>query len=187
MSIIIISDVLAGEVILVLSRLSYGIAAVFALAGFVSPAAAQQVTVERDSELRAEARPDAAVVAKVKQGTTGEVTAKNGAWLNLKTAEGSGWLFSFNVRFAAPGQGAGSGGGDASALGRVFGPRQNVKVTSTIGVRGIDKEDLKQATFNAEQMNLLDTYVSSRDSAASRARSAGLAATRVDYLDEKPK
>jgi uncharacterized protein YgiM (DUF1202 family) len=183
---IIIAAFSQGEISL-LSRLSCGIAAIFALAGLVAPAAAQQVTVERDSELRAEARPDAAVVAKVKQGTTGEVTAKNGAWLNLKTAEGAGWLFSFNVRFAATGQAVGAAGGDASALGRVFGPRQNVNVTSTIGVRGIDKEDLKQANFNAEQMNLLDTYVSSKDSAASRARSTGLAATRVEYLDEKSK
>ena len=61
--------------------------------------AAEQVTVERDSALYAEPRTDASQVAQLKQGTTAEVVGKNGVWLNLRTAEGSGWMFSFNVRF----------------------------------------------------------------------------------------
>lgn len=51
------------------------------------PALAQTVTVERDSVLGAEARADAPVTAKVKQGTSGEVTAKSGAWYNLNLLE----------------------------------------------------------------------------------------------------
>ncbi len=145
------------------------------------PAAAQQVTVERDSELRAEARLDARVVATLKQGVKGEVTAKNGAWLNIKTAEATGWLFSFNVRFesAQPTSDTSS----ASGLGRLFGPRQRVNVTSTIGIRGLEEEDLRQARFDAEQMRLLDQYAASRADAESSAQGSGLSAAPVDYLD----
>lgn len=149
----------------------------------IAPAVAQQVTVERDSELRAEPRLDAKVVATLKPGAAGEVTAKNGAWLNIRTAEATGWLFSFNVRFASAQQAAGSGAGNAAGVGRLFGPRQNVNVTSTIGIRGLEADDLRQARFDAEQMRLLEQYSASRADAESRAQSSGLSAAQVDYFD----
>lgn len=150
-------------------------------------AAAQQVTLERDGPLYGEPRLDSAQVVQLKQGATGEVVAKQGAWLNLKTSEGSGWLFSFNVRFQSAGEGAGGSSGAGSALGRLFGPRRTVSVTSTIGVRGLEEEDLKQARFDAAQMELLGRYVASREAAEEGARRAGLAPVRVEYLGaEKP-
>ncbi|HEU0290126.1 MAG TPA: SH3 domain-containing protein [Burkholderiales bacterium] len=147
-------------------------------------AAAQQVTLERDSPLYAEPRLDAPQVTQLKQGATGEVVAKQGGWLNLKTPGGAGWLFSFNVRFPAQkAEGGESGGG--SALGRVFSPRRPASVTSTIGIRGLEEEDLKQASFNAGQMKLLDGFVASKQAAEERARTTGLAPATVEYLDAK--
>lgn len=147
-------------------------------------AAAQQVTLERDSPLYAEPRLDASQVTQLKLGATGEVIGKQGAWLNLKTAGGSGWLFSFNVRFPSQQTGAGDSGA-GSAAGRLFGPRRSVSVTSTIGIRGIEEEDLKQASFNAEQMKLLDGYVATKEAAERRARASGLAPLSVEYVDAK--
>ena len=147
-------------------------------------AAAQQVTLERDSPLYAEPRLDASQVTQLKLGATGEVIGKQGAWLNLKTPSGSGWLFSFNVRFQSQQAGAGDAGA-GSAAGRLFGPRRNVSVTSTIGIRGIEEEDLKQASFNAEQMKLLDGYVATKQVAERGARATGLAPVSVEYMDVK--
>ena len=149
------------------------------------PALAQTATVERDSDLRAEARTDAPVTAKVKQGTSGEVTAKSGAWVNIKTPAAAGWLFSFNVRFASAAPGVTAGAGDSAALGRLVGPRQNVNVTATLGARGLDKETLQKAGFSAEQMNLLEQYGASSESAQEAARATGLEATRVEYFGAK--
>ena len=147
-------------------------------------AAAEQVTVERDTSLYAEPRVDAQQVAQLKQGTTGEVVGKNGAWLNIKTQSATGWLFSFYVRF--PSQQSQSGEG--SALGRLFAPRRaNVGVTSTIGIRGLDEEDLRQAHFNADQMRLLDEYAASRDAAQALAQERGLAPVSVEFLGGSPK
>lgn len=156
------------------------LAAVLIVAG---PAAAQKVTLERDSPLYGEPRLEAAQVAQLQQGAIGEVVSKQGAWLNLKTPAGSGWLFSFNVRFQS--EGAEGSSGTGSALGRLFGPRRSVSVTSTIGVRGLEEEDLKQATFDAEQMKLLDNYAASKEAAEKRARAAGLSRVNLDYLDAK--
>lgn len=156
----------------------------WALVAMIAPVAAQQITVERDTPLYSEARLDSTVVTALKQGTQGEVVGKTGAWLNLKTAEATGWLFSFNVRFASaqPASEASS----ASGLGRLFGPRQRVNVTSTIGIRGLEEENLRQARFDAGQMRLLDQYAVSRAEAEKRARESGLSAARIDYLDGQP-
>jgi hypothetical protein len=161
------------------SRLLF--AAVWLAAG---SAAAQQVTLERDSPLYAEPRLDASQVAQLKLGATGEVIGKQGAWLNLKTPGGSGWLFSFNVRFPSAQAGTGDSGAGATA-GRLFGARRSVSVTSTIGIRGIEEEDLKQASFNAEQMKLLEGYAATRQAAEQRARGSGLAPASVEYMDAK--
>lgn len=146
-----------------------------------APAAAEQVTLTRDSPLYAEPRLEAAQVAQLRRGATGEVIGKQGGWLNLKTADGAGWLFSFNVRF--PPQKAGEESGGESALGRVFGPNRPSTVVSAIGIRGLGEEDLKQATFSGEQMKRLDGYVASKPAAEEAARAAGLAPERIEYLD----
>lgn len=142
--------------------------------------AAQIVTLERDSPLYSEPRLDSPPVTRLKLGSTGEVLGKQNGWLNLKTPDGTGWLFSFNVRF--PVQKAESGE-PSSGLGRLFGPRRTVGVTSTIGIRGLDEEDLKQANFNAGQMKQLDGYAATKQAAEEGARASGLAPVKVEYLD----
>ena len=141
------------------------------------PALAQQAVVAKDSPLRAEASTTAPVVANVKQGTSGEVTGKNGAFINFKVPDGAGWLFSFNVNFASTGEGSASSG----ALGRTYGSKQ-VQATSTLGARGFDTEDIEKASFNAEQMKLFEQYGLSKEAASERARATGLESARVDYF-----
>lgn len=148
-------------------------------------AAAEQVTVERDSALYAEPRADAAEVARLRQGMTGDVVEKKGVWLNLRTLEGTGWIFSFNVRF--PTRPAAQSDGGGSVLGRLFAPRRaSVATTSTIGIRGLDEEDLRQATFSAAQIQLLDQYAASREAAESQASASGLTPVQVQFLGDAP-
>ena len=52
-------------------------------------------------------------------------------------------------------------------------------------MRGLEEEDLKQASFNAGQMKLLDEYATSKQAAEQGARAAGLAPARVEYLGTK--
>lgn len=157
-----------------------------ALLAMAVTAWAEPVTVERDSELRMEPRTDAGVVANLAKGASADAVARQGAWVQVKSGAITGWLYSFNVRFGAvtPGSGAGAGSGSGSALGSVFGPRQRVNVTATIGIRGLDEEDLKQAHFDAGQMQQLDGYAATSEQATAHAGSAGLSAGKVEYLDQ---
>ena len=145
----------------------------FAAGGFAH--AQEQAVLERDAALLSEPRNGAPVVAQLKQGTPAEVIARKGAWVNLKTASGSGWLFSFNVRFVAAGA-APSKPAVAAA------PARRGPVTPTIGIRGLEAEDLKQARYNDAEMRLLDGYAVSKQDAAAAAQSSGLAPSRVEYL-----
>lgn len=148
-------------------------------------AAAQQVILERDSPLYSEPRLESAQVTQLARGATGDVLGKQGGWLNLRTPAGSGWLFSFNVRFPSQKADAGDSGA-GTALGRLTGARRTTSVTSSIGIRGLEEEDLKQATFDAGQMKLLDGYAATKEAAEQGARAAGLAPAKVDYLGSKP-
>ncbi len=154
------------------------------LAVMAGPALAEPVTVERDSALRAEPRTDAGVVGNLAKGAAGDAVARQGAWVQVKSGAMTGWLYSFNVRFGAVTAGAGEGSGAGSALGRVFGPRQRVNVTATIGIRGLDEEDLKQAKFDAGQLQALDGFAASRGQADAYADQAGLSASQVEYLSQ---
>ena len=69
------------------------------------------------------------------------------------------------------------------ALGRVVGPRQKLNVTSTIGIRGIGSEDLRQARFNEQQIQLLEKSRSTADQARASAASSGLKAVHVNYVE----
>ena len=124
------------------------------LAGFAAAillvsqiAAAQQVTISRDSTLQATPSTDAAAVGPVKQGTTAEVIGKQGTWVNVKTPAGTGWIFSFNVTYPS------TGGSTASS-----GSRRPAPVTATAGIRGLEKEDMKNATFDGKQLDALDAF-----------------------------
>lgn len=147
----------------------------------IGAASAEPVTVERDSVLRAEPRADAAAVGNLANGAGGEAIARQGAWVQVRSGTLTGWLYSFNVRFGAT---SASGDGAGSVLGRVFGPRQRVSVTSTIGIRGLDEEDLKQARFDGGQLQQLDGFAATREQAEAHAGSAGLGAVRVEYLGD---
>lgn len=145
-------------------------------------AAAQPVSIGTDSALHEEPRADARVISQLKAGATGEIIGKQGVWVNLKTPAATGWVMSFNVRFASEAS-APSGGGTAGALNRLVTPRQRPATTATIGIRGLEAEDLKAASFDSQQINLLEKFATTRQDAESAARASGLSPVRVDYLN----
>jgi hypothetical protein len=152
----------------------------FACATMVSAwACAEPVTVERESTLRAEPALGASTVATVRRGVRGESIGKSGIWVNIKTPEGTGWVFTFNLRYGE----RAAGSGDLTAAGRLVSARPSTGVVSTIGIRGLSEEDLQRAAFNAGEMRRLDAFAAPADVAQRRAEEAGLAATSIDYLE----
>jgi hypothetical protein len=163
-------------------RLFRDLSVLFALAcAWGVAAAAESVVIDRDSPLLATPASDAAVVAQLTQGTAGELIARKGAWINLKTAAGTGWVMSFNVRFGG-GQAAGGSGSGGGGLPSFLGGRKPT-TTATIGIRGLEAEDLKSARMDAQQLQLLDSFAASKRQAEEAAQATGLNPSRVDYYN----
>jgi len=143
--------------------------------------AAEMVTLERDTRLRAEPSPAAPGGATLKQGAKAELMDKRGVWIHVKSDGISGWLYTFDVRYGE--RQAGSGQGDAAAVGRFASARP--ATTATIGIRGLSEEDLQKASFNAGEMAQLDAYVASRQAAEQQASANSLQPVKVEYFEAR--
>jgi hypothetical protein len=147
------------------------------LLGCGAASAQQRAVVERDAQLLTAPQSGAAVVGALKQGTSAEVIVQKGTWVNLRTDAGTGWTNSYNVRFLAAGVPASKATVTATPARR--------SITPTIGIRGLDEEDLRQAHYDEAQMRLLDSYAASKQDGLAVAATSGLSAVRLDYFDKK--
>ena len=139
-------------------RLSVRLAIVFSFLVVSSAAFAQQVTISKTSKLFAEPSATASSVGELKEGTSAEVIGRQGAFVNVKSAAGTGWVFAFNVNFGS------TGGAAASSSSSQRKPAGN----ATIGIRGLEKDDMKNATFDGKQLDALDGFAEGADKGGAR-------------------
>ncbi len=158
-----------------------------AVAGLASgSASAESVTFVKDAPLRSEARFDSAPVAQVTKGTVGDASAKQGGWLSVKTANGAGWVLTTDISF--PSSGATSSSSGSSPFGNLFGRSQPTRTTSTVGIRGFDKDTIGTAfnestAISSAQLKLLDDYAVDKSGGQSYASAKGLTASTIQYRD----
>ena len=82
----------------------------------------------------------------------------------------------------------GAGGLSSSGLGDVVGAATTrsdpSRVVAVAGLRGLNEEDLKKATFNADELARLDKWTVTAAQSKSFASQAGLVAVQVPILVE---
>jgi hypothetical protein len=139
----------------------------------------------RDLNLLEEPRPEARVVGKLAKDGRFELVRRERFW-SLVSASGpntqQGWVQSFYLTW---GEAASGNGGTASrGLAEIvtFGAKRNGNVTATLGVRGLDEEQLKSAQFNAEELKRLEGYGAAPATATRFAGEIPLQAQKLDYL-----
>ena len=120
----------------------------FVLAIICGICAAQQVTVSKTSAVYSEPNPGSSKVGEIKEGAPAEVLGRQGAFVNVKSGAATGWIFAFNVNFGS------SGGAAASSSAS----RKPAAASATIGIRGLDKEDMKNAQYDGKQLDALDSF-----------------------------
>ena len=143
--------------------------------------AAETGSALKADEIKADPFRDAKTVAKLATGDKVEIQGKDGGWLKVKSAKGSGWVRMLSIRQGE----ARKGSGDASGLlGLASGRAGTGKVVSTTGIRGLNEEELKSAKFNAQELKLAESYAVSRADAQKFAAQGKLTARKFDYLPE---
>jgi hypothetical protein len=155
----------------------------------LTPALAQNTgnfTVKQDTTLRT-APNDAAKGPALKANTpVTRLNERQGAWTRVRLASGAmGWVHMFDLKAgtatAAP---AASGTSALRALGQVAGAtssRQTV-ATSTAGIRGLDANDIAQATPNLAAVQQAENRKADEAQARAFASRAQLKSQTVDPL-----
>jgi hypothetical protein len=139
----------------------------------------------RSTDLKERAEADARAVTRLPENTPVKVLARGGAWTRVEAGGQSGWVNAFHLRFPATVEGASSsssGGGLLSSLGAaVTGQRASPKANlATTGVRGLSREQLRDANPDPEQLRRMQSYRADRAAAERFAREGKLAAVQVD-------
>lgn len=141
-------------------------------------AAPQSGTATKASEIRTEPYSDAKVLTTLAAGDSVTILKKQGGWLRVKSAKGSGW-----VRMLSISKGGATKSGKAEGLlGLTSGRAGTGKVVATTGIRGLSEEDLKAAQFNATELQLAESFASTSTEAQKFAKQGQLTAQRLDYL-----
>lgn len=104
---------------------------------------------------------------------------RQGPYLRVRTSDGkTGWLDMFDLQsgaHAAPA--AAPGTGALRSLGQAFSPgstRSTTVATSTVGIRGLDADDLANATPNLAAVDAAGQFKASEKQARQFAQRAGL-------------
>lgn len=132
--------------------------------------AADTGTLTRAETLREKPFADAKMLAAAAAGTKVAIVTRNGGWYQVKAGGKTGWVRMLSVRRSA----AASGSSIAGLAGVASGRTGTGTVTTTTGVRGLDTEELKAATFDEAQVARAESYRVSRKDAEAYAKLAKL-------------
>lgn len=132
--------------------------------------AAETGSALKNDSLRAEPFADAKVSGSFNRGDSLEILKKQGAWLQVKTKNSTGWVRLLSVKRGTATAGNQSAGVLAVASGRAG----TGQVVSTTGIRGLSEQELKAAKFNEAEIKALESYTTSAEQGQQFAKAGNL-------------
>jgi hypothetical protein len=134
----------------------------------------------REIELKAEPAGGARALATLPKGTKVEILGEHKAWSRVTAGSASGWTLSFYVMKGEPPAEVGMG----RRLSEVWslGTERRAGTNPTLGIRGLDEEELKAAQFNAEELKRLEALSLPRPEGEVFAKQGGLVPQPVQYF-----
>lgn len=142
--------------------------------------AAEKGSALKNDSLRSEPFADAKVTGSFARGENLEIIKKQGAWLQVKAAKGSGWVRLLSVKRGTATKSNQAAGVLAVASGRAG----TGQVVSTTGVRGLSEQELKAAKFNEEEVKTMESYTLSADKGRAFAKAGSLNSIAFKNLKE---
>jgi uncharacterized protein YraI len=156
-------------------------AVILLMSAATASALAASGTVLRTDKLYSQPSATASVAGSAAKGASVTILAKQGGWLRVSAGSTTGWMRLLSVR-------VGAGGSSGSGLGDVVGAATTrsdpSRVVAVAGLRGLNEEDLKHATFNADELAKLDKWMVTETQGKSFANQAGLVAVKLPLLLE---
>lgn len=146
--------------------------------------AQDQAFTNRSTELKDQGAPEGRVLATLPENTPVKVLARGGGWTRVDAGGTAGWVRVFHLRFPAVTETSSSSGNALTSLGSVLGigkPRAQAATTQTLGVRGLDKEQVQSASPDAEALRRLHSFRIDQAAAERFAREGKLNEVSIDY------
>lgn len=140
--------------------------------------AAERAAVIRASELKAKPFVDAATSAKLGANQAVTIVSRQGGWAQVDAGGSIGWVRMLNLRLQA---GAASGRGSNMAAASLLRTGSSGR-TVTTGIKGVDEEDIRNATPDMAEVAELASLAVDRTEASDHARQSGLAEHDLAYL-----
>lgn len=133
----------------------------------------------RQTELKQEPYSDAATTGTLPERAQVKIVSRRGGWLRIESASGAGWVRMLVVR-----TGATEGAGGDSGLKQLFNVARSGSSGTTVatGVRGLDKEQIRNAQPNIAELQRMEKFAANQADAERFANSVGLTAQAIDYL-----
>lgn len=152
--------------------------------------AAEKGLVIRAGELMAQPFIDAAKSGPVAPNQPITILERRGAWAKVETGGRSGWIRLLNVRLeprpASAVTGQGSGGPSSASITNPTSLLRtgSTRRTVTTGVKGMDEEDIRNASPDPVQLLRLGTLGVDAATARAHAQKSNLKETALGYLEK---
>jgi hypothetical protein len=155
----------------------------FALAVLVllaAPAFAQETGYAvRETEIKKEPYSDAQTLGMLAEKAQVKVLDRRNGWMQIESGSQSGWVRMLSIRMDTGSSGFVSGLKSLFSVARTGSSGRTV----TTGVRGLDKEDIKNAKPNPEEVKKLAGFAASKgDAEKFAAGNPALKTQKIDYL-----
>lgn len=155
------------------------VVAVFLVSAMQSVFAVETGTAIKVDKIKAEPFSDAETVGTLNAGDKVDIFGKDGGWLKVISAQGNGWVRMLSVR---KGDAQKEKGVLESFKGLASGRAGTGNVVATTGIRGLNEEELKSARFDAEELRLAESYLTTQAEAQRFANQGKLKPLSLNYL-----
>ena len=127
------------------------------------------------TKLKQAPNASSATINQLSAGQTLQIGTRQGAWYQVKTPQGEGWVRMLSVRL----QGGSARGGESTMSGLAsLAQASRSNTTVATGVRGLSREQLQDAQEDPAEVARLHQYQVSAEEARQFAQAAGLPAPR---------
>ena len=127
------------------------------------------------TELKQAPNAGSATISQLSAGQALQIGTRQGAWYQVKTPQGEGWVRMLSVRL----QGGTTRGGESTMNGLAsLAQASRSNTTVATGVRGLSREQLQQSEEDPVELARMNQYQVSAEEARQFAQAAGLPAPR---------
>jgi dGTP triphosphohydrolase len=124
------------------------------------------------------------VIANLAADAAITVEQRQGSWTKVTTAENTGWVPTLTIRIKSVIKQTDIEASTDEMKEKLDGENKT-EVVATMGIRGLDEEELKQAKFNKKQLALLESYHANEQQISKFSQAGKLIPKKVVYLGEE--